>query len=200
MIETELKALVPELATARRRVESAGGRMTFSGRLEDRRYDRSDLSLAALDHVLRLRVYRDASGNVARASLDWKGPSSTTGTYKQREELNSDVAGDPDRLAQILDRLGFVVTMQIDREIWQYELAGAIVRFERYPRMDDLVEVEGTPEAIERAISALGLARDSFTAERLPDFVRRFEARTGRAAALSDAELAGAVRYDVSNA
>lgn len=200
MIETELKALVPELATARRRVESAGGRMTFAGRLEDRRYDRSDLSLAALDHVLRLRVYRDASGQVSKASLDWKGPSSTSGTYKQREELNCDVPSDPDQLGHILDRLGFVVTMQIDRAIWQYELEGAIVRFERYPRMDDLVEVEGTPEAIERAITALGLVRDSFTAERLPDFVRRFEARTGRAAALSDAELAGAVRYDVSNA
>ena len=200
MIETELKALVPELAAARRRVESAGGRMTFAGRLEDRRYDRPDLSLAALDHVLRLRVYRDASGEVSRASLDWKGPSSTSGTYKQREELNSDVAGDPAQLGQILDRLGFVVTMQIDRAIWQYELEGAIVRFERYPRMDDLVEVEGTPDAIERAITALEMERDSFTAERLPDFVRRFEARTGRAAALSDAELAGAVRYDVSNA
>ena len=200
MIETELKALVPELAAARRRAESAGGRMTFSGRLEDRRYDRSELSLAALDHVLRLRVYRDASGRALKASLDWKGPSSTSGTYKQREELNSDVAGDPQQLAQILDRLGFTVTMQIDREIWQYDLAGAVVRFERYPRMDDLVEVEGSPEAIERAITALGLERESFTAERLPDFVRRFEARTGRTAALSDAELAGAVRYDVSNA
>ena len=200
MIETELKALVPELAAARRRVESAGGRMTFSGRLEDRRYDRSELSLAALDHVLRLRVYRDASGKVSRASLDWKGPSSTSGSYKQREELNSDVTGDPQQLAQILDRLGFTVTMQIDREIWQYDLAGAVVRFERSPRMDDLVEVEGSPEAIERAITALGLERQSFTAERLPDFVRRFEARTGRTAALSDAELAGAVRYDVSNA
>ena len=200
MIETELKALVPELATARRRVESAGGRMTFSGRLEDRRYDRSELSLAALDHVLRLRVYRDTSGKVSRASLDWKGPSSTSGNYKQREELNSDVAGEPEQLAQILDRLGFTVTMQIDRDIWQYDLEGAVVRFERYPRMDDLVEVEGTPEEIERAITALGLERQSFTAERLPDFVRRFEARTGRAAALSDAELAGAVRYDVSNA
>ena len=174
--------------------------MTFAGRLEDRRYDRSDLELAALDHVLRLRVYRNASGAVSSASLDWKGPSSTSGTYKQREELNSDVAGDPQRLAQILDRLGFIVTMQIDREIWQYDLHGAVVRFERYPRMDDLVEVEGTPEAIERAITALALQRDSFTAERLPDFVRRFEARTGRTAALSDAELAGGVRYDVSNA
>jgi predicted adenylyl cyclase CyaB len=200
MIETELKALVPDLAGARRRVESAGGRMTFSGRLEDRRYDRSELSLASVDHVLRLRVYRDASGQVSRASLDWKGPSSTTGAYKQREELNCEVASDPEQLAQILDRLGFTVTMQIDRQIWQYELEDAVVRFERYPRMDDLVEVEGTPDAIERAITTMELERDSFTAERLPDFVRRFEARTGRLAALSDAELAGAVRYDVSNA
>ena len=200
MIETELKALVPELEAARNRLESAGARMTFAGRLEDRRYDRSDHSLAALDHVLRLRVYRDAEGKVSRASIDWKGPSSTSGTYKQREELNSGVADDPEHLARILDRLGFIVTMQIDRAIWQYELLGAVVRFERYPRMDDLVEVEGTPETIERAIAVLALARESFTAERLPDFVRRFEARTGRAAALSDAELAGGVRYDVSNA
>jgi adenylate cyclase class IV len=200
MIETELKALVPDLATTRRRVESARGQLTFAGRLEDRRYDRSDLSLAALDHVLRLRVYRDAKGKATRASIDWKGPSSTSGAYKQREELNSGLEGDPEHLAQILDRLGFTVTMQIDREIWQYELEGAVVRFERYPRMDDLVEVEGTPEAIERAIGILALDRESFTAERLPDFVRRFEARTGRSAALSDAELAGGVRYDVSNA
>jgi hypothetical protein len=90
--------------------------------------------------------------------------------------------------------------MQIDRAIWQYDLQGATVRFERYPRMDDLVEVEGDPATIERAISILGLPRDSFTTERLPDFARRFEARTGQSAALSDGELAGGVRYDVSNA
>jgi hypothetical protein len=103
-------------------------------------------------------------------------------------------------LATILDRLGLVVTMRIDRDIWQYELRHAIVRFERYPRMDDLVEVEGSPAAIEAAIGALGLPRESFTTERLPDFARRFEARTGQIAALSDAELAGTVRYDVDNA
>jgi adenylate cyclase class IV len=198
MIETELKAIVPDLESARRRAE-ASGRLTFSGRLEDRRYDRPDLSLAAVDHVLRLRVYRN-DGDVSRASIDWKGPSSMKGTYKLREEIVSDIAGDPSTLAQILERLGFIVTMQIDRAIWQYELHGATVRFERYPRMDDLVEVEGDPETIERAIAALGLPRDSFTTERLPDFTRRFEARTGRLAALSDAELAGGVRYDVSNA
>jgi adenylate cyclase class IV len=200
MIELELKGVVPDLVDARRRVEHGGGRLTFSGRLEDRRYDRRDESLAERDHVLRLRVYRDASGGVSSASIDWKGPSSINEGYKQREELTSVIAGNSEDLARILERLGFVVTMQIDRDIWQYDLAGAAVRFERYPRMDDLVEVEGAPGAIEKAILVLALPRESFTGERLPDFVRRFEARTGRDAALSDAELTGAVRYDVSNA
>jgi adenylate cyclase class IV len=200
MIELELKAVVTDLVDARRRVEQGGGRLIFAGRLEDCRYDRRDLSLAERDHVLRLRVSRDASGGVSSTSVDWKGPSSISGGYKQREELTSDIAGPVEDFARILEHLGFIVTMQIDREIWQYEIGGAVARFERYPRMDDLVEVEGPPAAIEKAIGVLALPRDSFTVDRLPDFVRRFEARAGRDAALSDAELAGAVRYDVSNA
>jgi adenylate cyclase class IV len=200
MIELELKAVVPELAETRVRFEKAGGRLTFRGRLEDRRYDRPDLSMGAHDHVLRIRTYRDSSGAVTAASIDWKGPSSLNAGYKQREELNTELASDPSTVALILEQLGFIVTMQIDRDIWQYELSGAVVRFERYPFMDDLVEVEGTPAAIESAIRALEMPRASFTAERLPDFVRRFEARTGRSAALSDAALNGGVRYDVNNA
>jgi adenylate cyclase class IV len=200
MIELELKAVAPDLTSARRAVETAGARLTFAGRLEDTRYDRGDQELLALDIVLRLRVYRDASGGVASASVDWKGPTRLDAGYKRREEINGDVGSDPDGIAAILDRLGFVVTMRIDRDIWQYELRGAVVRFERYPRMDDLVEVEGAPAAIEEAIRVLALPRASFTPERLPDFVRRFEARTGKVAALSDAELAGAVRYNASNA
>jgi len=66
--------------------------------------------------------------------------------------------------------------------------------------MDDLVEVEGSPDQIERAIEVLGLDRAGFTTDRLPDFVRRFEERTGGRAAISDAELAGDARFDVSNA
>jgi adenylate cyclase class IV len=200
MIELELKAVVPDLVASRRRVEQGGARLTFAGRLEDRRYDRRDLSLAERDHVLRIRVYRDASGAISTTSVDFKGPSSVVDGYKQRDEISSEIFGGPEDFARILEQLGFIVTMQIDREIWQYDVSGAAIRFERYPRMDDLVEVEGAPAAIEKAIGVLALPRESFTGERLPDFVRRFEARTGRDAALSDAELAGAVRYDVSNA
>ena len=200
MIELELKAVVPDLTSARRLVESQGGQLTFAGRLEDIRYDHADRSLTAKDLVLRLRVYRNSSDGVIRASLDWKGPTTFNDRYKQREELNVEIGDASETLATILDRLDLVVTMRIDRAIWQYDLRGAVVRFERYPRMDDLVEVEGAPAAIEAAIRVLALPRESFTTERLPDFARRFEARTGQMAALSDAELAGTVRYDVENA
>ena len=73
--------------------------------------------------------------------------------------------------------------------------AGAVVRFEIYPRMDSLVEVEGPPTAIESAIATLGLPREGFTAERLPAFVSRFEMRTGERAALSEAELRGEYQF-----
>ena len=198
MLEVELKAPVPDLQLARQRVEAAGATLHFAGRLEDQRYDTEDRTIGARDHVLRLRVYRDAQGTET-AALDWKGPTSYDSGYKMREELSCGLSGAED-FRRILAALGFIVTMAIDREIWQYELHDATVRFERYPRMDDLVEVEGAPSAIEAAIGVLGLPRDSFTSERLPDFVRRYEARTGERAALSDGELTGAAHYDVSNA
>ena len=197
MIEVELKSVVDDLVRRRRAVESAGARLVFEGRLADRRYDTPDRALHGRDHVLRMRSYSDASGT--RAELDWKGPTRREDGYKTREELEVHVS-EPDALAAMLDRLGYRVTMAIDREIVQYDLDGAMVRFECYPRMDVLVEVEGQPAQIERAVAALGLPRDGFTTERLPDFVRRFEARSGTTAMLSDAELRGGTRYDPANA
>ena len=197
MLEVELKSEVDDLAIRRAAVERAGGTIVFAGRLEDRRYDTYDRALAAKDHVLRVRIYRH-DGH-ARAELDWKGPTRRDGQYKLREEIGTSV-GDPDALVAMLEQLGYEVSIAIDREIVQYDLEGTMIRFERYPRMDDLVEVEGSPEQIERAIAVLGLPRDGFTTDRLPDFVRRYEARTGDRAAISDAELAGDSSFDVSNA
>jgi len=197
MLEVELKSVVDDVARRRAAIESAGATLVFDGRLEDRRYDSPDRALTARDHVLRVRVYRDAAGT--RAQLDFKGPTQRDDGYKVREELESHVS-DADALVAILDRLGYVVTIAIDRDIVQYELGGAMIRFERYPRMDDLVEVEGARDAIEQAIAALGMPRAGFLTDRLPDFARRFEERTGARAAVSRAALAGDERYDMSNA
>lgn len=197
MIEVELKSVVDDVARRRALVEQAGGTLAFEGQLEDRRYDTITRTLSAQDHVLRVRIYR--AGESTKAELDWKGPTRLENGYKLREEIGSEVS-DANALVAMLERLGYEVTVAIERDIAQYTLFGATVRFERYPRLDDLVEVEGEPAQIERAIAALALPREGFTAERLPDFVRRYEARTGQRAALSQAELAGDVRWDVRNA
>ncbi len=183
MRELELKSVVDDVQARRALVEAAGGRLVYAGRLLDRRYDFPDRSMALRDHVLRLRIYEN--GDARRTMLDWKGETQYEHGFKVREELSAP-AEDADALAQILEALGFVVTAQVDRQIAQYELGDAVVRFEEYLEMDALVEVEGIPEAIEAAISLIGLPRTGFTSERLTDFVARYEARTGRRAILSN--------------
>ncbi|MBK7905482.1 MAG: CYTH domain-containing protein [Gemmatimonadetes bacterium] len=196
MREVELKAIVDDADAARDAIRRAGAALAYEGRLEDRRYDTPEFALRLRDQVLRLRVYRAAT---VRAMLDWKGPTAYESGYKVREELST-TAGDPDALATLLERLGYVVTREIDRRIEQYQWEGATIRFEHYPRMDVLVEVEGDPAAIERAIAALAMPREAFTTQRLPDFVRLFEERTGERAAICDRELQGDYRYSATDA
>jgi len=186
MLEVEVKAVCDDLSARRKQVERAGAKLTFEGRLVDRRYDIESRELADRDEVLRVRRYE--TGGSAKTYLDWKGRTETRGAYKIREEIST-LVDDFAAIEQILHKVGFIVAMEVDREIAQYELEGAAIRFETYPRMDVLVEVEGEPDAIERAIEALGMARGEFTSERLANFVSRFERRTGVKAAVCEREL-----------
>ncbi len=185
MREVELKAVVDDLASARKQVEKAGAKLLFEGKLSDTRYDVESRELTERDEVLRVRRYEAPESS--RTYLDWKGPTEMQDVYKIREEIST-LVDDPDSLREMLTRLGFVIVMETNREVAQYELGGATIRFEQYPRMDVLVEVEGEPEAIEEAIDALGIARGQFTSDRLARFVERFEQRTGVKAALNDRE------------
>ena len=197
MNEVELKGLVGDVDATRGRLRAAGAALVYAGPLADRRYDTPRRDLAQLGHVLRVRVYGADGG--ARATLDWKGPATQPRGYKEREELSTGVH-DAAAITEILDRLGYVLTREIDREIEQYELDGTVLRLERYPRMDVLMEIEGTPEGIERAAAATGIARAAFSTDRLPEFARRYEQRTGERAALSRRELAGDYRFRLDDA
>ena len=188
MREVELKAVVDDLAGARKRLEKAGAKLVFEGSLSDSRYDVESRELAERDEVLRVRRYQ-APGS-SKTYLEWKGPTEIQDVYKIREEISTLVEGF-ESLTRILKSLGFIVTMEIDREVAQYELGRATIRFETYPRMDVLVEVEGEPDSIELAIEALGMPRGLFNSDRLPSFVERFEQRTGVRAAICTREMEG---------
>lgn len=190
--EVELKARVDDFDAARRNIEAGGATLVFDGQLSDRLYDSPTRSLTSKDMVLRLRTYETAAG--VSAHIDWKGPTTRENGFKVREELTTGVS-DPDAIVSVLTRLGYESIRAIDRHITQYELTGTdetgvvVIRFERYPRMDVLVEVEGAPSDIERAIEILGIPRDRFNAGRLTDFVAAYEARTGHRAAVCNADI-----------
>jgi adenylate cyclase class IV len=197
MREVELKGVAVDEPAMRAALARASASLGFSGAMIDRRYDTPTFALRARDEVLRLRITGD--GPAAKARLDYKGAASYPDGFKVREEIGTGIE-DADALERILGHLGLVVTREIEREVDVYELDGATVRFERYPRLDVLVEVEGAPAAIERAIAAMGVPRATFTSERLADFVRRFEARTGQRAALCARELRGEYLYGLDDA
>lgn len=189
--ETELKAVVPDPDACRMRVEAAGARLVFEGRLVDRRWDLPHAPLGARDEVLRVRTSfpADARWGAVRHVVDWKGPTRVEGGYKRRLERSTGVE-DAAVLEAVLGSAGFVVTREVERTVVLYALGDATLRFERYPRLDVLLEVEGTPTGVETAILATGLPRRAFTAARLAEFVSAFERRTRTRAVLATREPA----------
>ncbi|MGH7631730.1 MAG: hypothetical protein ACREOF_20545 [Gemmatimonadales bacterium] len=186
--ELELKAVVPDPVVLR--VALVGAVPGFRGLMSDRRYDR-DGTLVERDQVLRVRSCRPVAGQV-RSEIAWKGPTRRArGGCNLRGELTCEAQPAPDRPDAILEALGYSVVHMIDRWVETWSIAGAALRLEWYPRMDVLVKVEGPPPSIEAAIVATGPPRAAFSAEALIDFVRRYEPRAGRPAALAVAELDG---------
>jgi predicted adenylyl cyclase CyaB len=182
--ELELKAVVPDPEALRARLRTAGAIAGFRGRMTDRRYDRAG-ELAARDEVLRIRTYHHPHGGT-ESVLAWKGATGRSPEgYKLRQEIELAVQSEHGAAERLLGALGYAPVHLIERDVEIYRVEDATVRLERYPRMDPLVEVEGSPRAIERAIEATGIPRGTFTAEALNDFVRRYEARTGSRAQLS---------------
>jgi adenylate cyclase class IV len=175
--EIEVKARVSDPAAVRRALEQAGARLEFRGAMIDRRLDRDGV-LTANDEVLRLRTFQPAAGGPGYGVLGWKGAHSARGGYRHRPEVEARVA-DGAAVLTILEHAGFAVSLEIDRTVEIYRLAGTVLRLEWYPEMDVLLEVEGDPEGIERAIAATGLPRDSFLAESLDYFMAEYAARTG---------------------
>lgn len=180
--ELEVKARVLDPEALRQALLRAGATLEFSGDMIDRRFDQGG-ALAQRDEVLRLREFVPADGTPFGV-LGWKGPHSRRGEYRHRPEAEARVTA-PAAVVTILERLGFTVSLRIDRRVEVYRLGAAVLRVEWYPGMDVLLEVEGEPSEIERAIGATGLARGEFLPESLPYFVAQYEARTGRAARLS---------------
>jgi adenylate cyclase class IV len=189
--ELEVKAVITDPDAVRRSLETAGARLDFRGLMRDRRFDR-DGGLSQRDEVLRVRVWQAEEVSHQRAQVAWKGPTSRNAAgYKQRQEIEF-AAEDGVHAVRFLEALGYQVVEAIDRFVEVRELHGTVARLEWYPRMDVLLEIEGTEEGIEELIRVVGIPRDQCLSDSLIQFAARYSARTGTPAILAEAGLNGA--------
>ena len=175
MLELELKAVVDDPGAMRQRLASLAP-AAFTGRLLDRYYDR-DGTLAQRGEVVRVRRHLPVGGE-PREELAWKGPTHLHEGYKARREIELGLAPGGSGGA-FLSALGFVPVHAVDRHVEVYRLHDGVARLEWYPRMDTLLEVEGTAAAIEAIVAATTLPRGAFRADPLAAFAQEFGERTG---------------------
>lgn len=150
-LEVEVKFLVADLAAVRARVQAGG--VLAAPRVYERnvRFDTQDETLLGRQELLRLR-------QDSRARLTFKGLAAedTASEAKVREEIELEIA-DFDRMATILERLGFQPVQRYEKYRETYQLGDVEVVLDETP-FGDFVELEGQYEAaLKAAAAALGL-------------------------------------------
>jgi adenylate cyclase class IV len=186
--ELELKAVVADPDAVRRALHAAGARLDFRGMMRDRRFDR-DGQMSGRDEVLRVRVWEAEEVSHTRSQVAWKGPTTRSASgYKQRQEIEF-TADDGTQAVRLLEALGYQVVEAIDRYVEVSEFQGTVARLEWYPRMDVLIEIEGTAEGIEALVRVIGIPRQDCLSDSLAQFAARYAGRTGSPAVLAEALL-----------
>jgi len=170
-VEIKLAFQSPDAALAA--LVRLGARTVRERALERNRvYDLAGGPLEKSGCVLRLRE----SG--ARASLTFKAPVPGDHLHKVREEHETEVA-DAEAAARILGALGYTVA-------WRYEKYRTVLRLPEgvEASVDETpigcwVELEGQPDAIDRAAAALGYTSDGYVLGTYRDLLERHAATRG---------------------
>lgn len=173
MLEQEVKLPFPTLEAARHAIHLAGARLVVSRRLlQDRLFDTADRQLREAGCALRVRSDRDAG------FLTFKGPSHAEAAVKTREELETPVA-DPHTAQLVLRALGYSQVFLGEKYREEYALHGAHIALDEVP-FGVFIEIEGTPEVIERTAAALGKSTADYRLESYPRLHAEWSKSQGR--------------------
>jgi adenylate cyclase class 2 len=150
-IETEVKIYVQSLNAAARRLQSVGAELVLPRTYERNvRYENAEQTLTKSGIVVRLR-------QDTRVWLTYKSPGTTTGNnIRSRFEAEVEV-GDFDTMQTILGQLGYYPFMVYEKYRTTYMLDDTEVVLDEMP-YGNFIEIEGNPEAIERAAARLEIS------------------------------------------
>ena len=157
-VETEVKLPAsgdPESGI--RLLEGAGFRVSVPRVFEANSvYDTEGDRLRAQGELLRLRLAGDV------VTLTWKGPTILAGPHKSRAETEVRV-DDFGRADQLLKSLGYRLRFRYDKYRTEFASveAGGTATLDETP-IGLFLELEGTPEWIDRMAKRLGYAADAY--------------------------------------
>ena len=153
MIEYEVKIRVAGLGPVRARLAALGTRPGSRLTERDLYFNAPDRDFGTTDEALRIRSTADGS------TLTYKGPKLGLATVKAREELI--VAIDrPDRMEEILGRLGFTRTAAVEKERETYTVKACSVALDEVRGLGSFVEIEAPAGmAGDEAVALIGRVR-----------------------------------------
>lgn len=167
--EVEVKLRFDSAAEARRGLESLGARVLHERTFEDNVvYDDEQGRLVRDGKLLRLRRWG------AVATLTYKAPVPGEHRHKVREEHET-VVERPEAVEHMLAGLGFRRVFRYQKFRTSYGLGELEACLDETP-IGCFVELEGPPEAIDRAAERLGLGRERYVLETYRELQER-EAR-----------------------
>ena len=156
--EIEIKLRFDSADAARAQLERLGARLRVSRVFEDNiLYDRAHDPLTPAGRALRLR--RAGPLNL----LTYKGPVAGEQRYKVRIENETEVANAA-ATERILAALGFEPVYRYQKFRSVFELEGLEICLDETP-LGCFVELEGQPDAIDRAATRLGFAPEDYVRE-----------------------------------
>ena len=135
MLEIELKVQVDALGPVREQLNTRNAQ--FSGRIHehDIYYNAPHRDFGTTDEALRVRYTND------HAVITYKGAKRAKYGLKAREELNTAVESG-EVFEQILVRLGFVKTAEVNKWRENYRLGNAAISLDSVDELGTFVEIE----------------------------------------------------------
>jgi adenylate cyclase class 2 len=135
MLEFELKVRISSLDPVRQQLTGHNAR--FCGRIHehDIYYNAPHRDFGVTDEAIRVRYTND------QAVVTYKGAKIKTSGLKAREELNI-VVDSGTVFEQMLDRLGFIRTAEVNKWRENYRLSGAAITLDEVEDLGTFVEIE----------------------------------------------------------
>ena len=158
MIEIELKVRVPSLDPIRERLIKAGAEPLGRQDEHDIYYNAPHRDFGVTDEAIRVRYTGD------HAVLTYKGAKLQKHGLKAREELNTALESGS-VFEQILNRLGFTKTAEVNKHRENFRYNGAVISLDSVDELGTFIEIEivaddretGASSMIEKISEELGV-------------------------------------------